>query len=130
MRDLEPEVNKEVAAAEQLLKPESKDVPPQLLLALEKDGRSLARGYEAARALSDGVLQSLRDHQNSYKVKRVEKRFELTDQRCALMIFNDSLRRQSQPSRRLWGGRWRVCWRGSGRQRRSWTEEWLRWKKW
>lgn len=130
LRDLEPEVNKEVAAAEQLLKPKSQDVPPQLLLALEKDGRSLARGYEAARALSDGILQSLRDHQNSYKVKHVEKSFESTDQRCVLMIFNDSLRRPSQPSRRLWGDRWRVCWRGSGRQRCSWTVECLGWKKW
>lgn len=69
MRDLEPAVNKEVLAAEQLLKPQHKDVPPQLLLALEKDGRSLARAYEAARSLSDGILQNLRDHQESYKVK-------------------------------------------------------------
>ncbi|XP_008298970.1 microtubule-actin cross-linking factor 1, partial [Stegastes partitus] len=67
LRDLEPEINKEVDAAEQLLKPKPKDVPPQLLLALEKDGRSLARGYEAARALSEGIMQSLRDHRDSYK---------------------------------------------------------------
>ncbi|XP_030596509.1 LOW QUALITY PROTEIN: microtubule-actin cross-linking factor 1 [Archocentrus centrarchus] len=67
LRDMEPEINKEVEAAEQLLKPRPKDVPPQLLLALEKDGRSLARGYEAARALSEGILQSLRDHRDSYK---------------------------------------------------------------
>lgn len=73
LRDLEPAVNKEVVAAEQLLKPQPKDVPPQLLLALEKDGRSLARGYEAARALSDGILQSLRDHKDSYKVKKKKK---------------------------------------------------------
>lgn len=69
MHDLEPAINKEVEAAEQLLKPKPKDVPPQLLLALEKDGRSLARGYEAARALSMGILQSLQDHRDSYKVK-------------------------------------------------------------
>ncbi|CAK6977081.1 microtubule-actin cross-linking factor 1 isoform X1 [Scomber scombrus] len=67
LQDLEPEINKDVEAAEQLLKPQPKDVPPQLLLALEKDGRSLARGYEAARALSEGILQSLRDHRDSYK---------------------------------------------------------------
>uniref|UniRef100_A0A3B4YM64 Microtubule actin crosslinking factor 1 n=1 Tax=Seriola lalandi dorsalis TaxID=1841481 RepID=A0A3B4YM64_SERLL len=67
LRDLEPEITKEVEAAEQLLQPQPKDVPPQLLLALEKDGRSLARGYEAARALSEGILQSLRDHRDSYK---------------------------------------------------------------
>lgn len=69
MRDLEPAISKEVEAAEELLKPKPQDVPPQLLLALEKDGRSLARGYEAARALSMGILQSLQDHRDSYKVK-------------------------------------------------------------
>ncbi|XP_074468757.1 microtubule-actin cross-linking factor 1, isoforms 1/2/3/4/5 isoform X2 [Sebastes fasciatus] len=67
LRDLEPAINEEVEAAEELLKPRPKGVPPQLLLALEKDGRSLARGYEAARALSEGILQSLRDHRDSYK---------------------------------------------------------------
>uniref|UniRef100_A0A671XCI9 Microtubule actin crosslinking factor 1 n=1 Tax=Sparus aurata TaxID=8175 RepID=A0A671XCI9_SPAAU len=67
LRDLEPAISKEVEAAEELLKPKPKDVPPQLLLALEKDGRSLARGYEAARALSMGILQSLQDHRDSYK---------------------------------------------------------------
>lgn len=71
---MEPEITKEVEAAERLLKPQPKDVPPQLLLALEKDGRSLARGYEAARTLSEGILQSLRDHRDSYKVKGSVKR--------------------------------------------------------
>uniref|UniRef100_A0A8C4IA69 Microtubule-actin cross-linking factor 1 n=1 Tax=Dicentrarchus labrax TaxID=13489 RepID=A0A8C4IA69_DICLA len=65
--DLEPAIHKEVEAAERLLKPQPQDVPPQLLLALEKDGRSLARGYEAARALSEDILQSLRGHRDSYK---------------------------------------------------------------
>lgn len=73
MRDLEPEITKEVEAAEQLSKPQTKDVPPQLLLALEKDGRSLARGFEAARALSEGIMQSLRDHRESYKVKETRE---------------------------------------------------------
>uniref|UniRef100_A0A672I153 Microtubule actin crosslinking factor 1 n=1 Tax=Salarias fasciatus TaxID=181472 RepID=A0A672I153_SALFA len=68
LRDLEPEINSEVAAAEQLLKPRPEDVPPQLLLALEKDGRSLARGFEAAKALSEGILQSLREHRASSQV--------------------------------------------------------------
>ncbi|KAM3858524.1 microtubule-actin cross-linking factor 1, isoforms 1/2/3/4/5 [Diretmus argenteus] len=67
LRDLEPEINKEVKAAEQLLKPLPKDVPSQLLLALEKDWQSLARGYDAARGLSEGILQGLRDHRDSYK---------------------------------------------------------------
>lgn len=68
LRDLEAAVTEVVEAAEQLLRPQPKDLPPQLLMALEKDGRSLARGYEAARALSDGILQSLRNHKDSYKV--------------------------------------------------------------
>uniref|UniRef100_A0A672I025 Microtubule actin crosslinking factor 1 n=1 Tax=Salarias fasciatus TaxID=181472 RepID=A0A672I025_SALFA len=52
----------------ELLKPRPEDVPPQLLLALEKDGRSLARGFEAAKALSEGILQSLREHRASSQV--------------------------------------------------------------
>lgn len=74
MRDLEAAVTEEVEAAEQLLRPRPKDVPPQLLMALEKDGRSLARGYEAARALSDGILQSLNSHKDSYKVNLLQKK--------------------------------------------------------
>ncbi|CAJ1083006.1 microtubule-actin cross-linking factor 1 isoform X15 [Xyrichtys novacula] len=67
LRDLEPAVNKEVEAAEKLLQPQPADVPQQLLLALEKDRQSLARGYEAARALSEGTLQDLRDLRDSHK---------------------------------------------------------------
>ncbi|XP_056154000.1 microtubule-actin cross-linking factor 1 [Lampris incognitus] len=67
LHDLEPEVNKELEAVGRLLKPRPKDVPNQLLLALEKDGRSLARGYEAARGVSNNILQGLRDHRDSYK---------------------------------------------------------------
>lgn len=69
LRDLEAEVKRASAAAEQVLKQQQEDVPPQLLLALEKDRQSLARGYEAARALSAGVLQSLKDHKESRKVR-------------------------------------------------------------
>lgn len=69
LRDLEAAVNEEVDAAERLLRPRPKDVPSQLLTALEKDGRSLARGYVAARALSDEIRQSLKSHKDSYKVK-------------------------------------------------------------
>lgn len=68
LRDLETAVKEEVEAAEQLLKSQPKDVPPQLLLALEKDWRSLSRGYEAARALSDDILQNLKTQKDSYKV--------------------------------------------------------------
>ncbi|KAM9738533.1 microtubule-actin cross-linking factor 1 isoform 7-T8 [Menidia menidia] len=63
--DLEPQIKQEVEAGERLLTPRPADVPPQLLLALEKDGRSLARGYEAARALCEGVLGALRGHRDS-----------------------------------------------------------------
>uniref|UniRef100_H2SL43 Microtubule actin crosslinking factor 1 n=1 Tax=Takifugu rubripes TaxID=31033 RepID=H2SL43_TAKRU len=62
--DLESEVNRALVAAEQMLKHQHEDIPPQLLLALEKDKQSLARGYEAARALSVDILQSLKDHKD------------------------------------------------------------------
>ncbi|KAJ3609554.1 hypothetical protein NHX12_024074 [Muraenolepis orangiensis] len=67
LQDLEPEVKKEVEAATQLLEPRPANVPPQLLLALEKDGRSLARGYKSARGVSETILQGLREHRDSYK---------------------------------------------------------------
>lgn len=72
--DLESEVNRALVAAEQMLKHQHEDVPPQLLLALEKDKQSLARGYEAARALSVDILQSLKDHKESRKVRIPIKR--------------------------------------------------------
>uniref|UniRef100_A0AAZ3QLQ9 Microtubule-actin cross-linking factor 1-like n=1 Tax=Oncorhynchus tshawytscha TaxID=74940 RepID=A0AAZ3QLQ9_ONCTS len=65
--DLESQVKKEVDAAGQLLEPRPQEVPPQLLLALEKDGRSLARGYEAARGVSENILQGLRAHREAHK---------------------------------------------------------------
>ncbi|XP_059365706.1 microtubule-actin cross-linking factor 1, isoforms 1/2/3/4 isoform X14 [Carassius carassius] len=58
--DLEPEVHKETEAATQLLESYPQDVPPQLLTALEKDGRSLARAYSAARDLAQNTLHGLR----------------------------------------------------------------------
>uniref|UniRef100_A0A8C5BJI2 Microtubule-actin cross-linking factor 1 n=1 Tax=Gadus morhua TaxID=8049 RepID=A0A8C5BJI2_GADMO len=67
LQDLEPEVNKEVEATAQLLEPRPSNVPPQLLLALEKDMRSLARGYESARGVSETILQGLREHRDSFK---------------------------------------------------------------
>lgn len=67
--DLEAEVNRALATTEQMLKQRHEDVPPQLLLALEKDRQGLARGYEAARALSVDILQSLKDHKESRKVR-------------------------------------------------------------
>lgn len=68
LRDLESQVKKEVDAAGQLLEPRPQEVPPQLLLTLEKDGRSLARGYEAARGVSENILQGLRAHREAHKV--------------------------------------------------------------
>ncbi len=67
MSDLEPEVQKETEAATQLLESYPQDVPPQLLIALEKDRRSLAWAYSAARDLAQNTLQGLleqRDAQN------------------------------------------------------------------
>lgn len=67
--DLESKVNRALMAAEQMLQHQHEDVPPQLLLALEKDKQSLVRGYEAARALSVDILQSLKDHKESRQVR-------------------------------------------------------------
>ncbi|XP_035285061.1 microtubule-actin cross-linking factor 1 isoform X25 [Anguilla anguilla] len=65
--DLEPEVKREVEAAAQLLEPCPEEVPPQLLKALEKDQRSLARGYAAAREVAQNALQGLRATRDSKK---------------------------------------------------------------
>uniref|UniRef100_A0A8C1ULA5 Microtubule actin crosslinking factor 1 n=1 Tax=Cyprinus carpio TaxID=7962 RepID=A0A8C1ULA5_CYPCA len=67
--DLEPEVHKETEAATQLLESSPQDVPPQLLTALEKDGRSLARAYSAARDLAQNTLQGLRAQRDAQNVK-------------------------------------------------------------
>ncbi|XP_034017043.1 microtubule-actin cross-linking factor 1 isoform X7 [Thalassophryne amazonica] len=67
--DLEPNISSEIEAAAHLLKTHPKDVPFQLLLALEKDGQSLGHGFETARALAEDILQSLRDYKISYKAK-------------------------------------------------------------
>ncbi|XP_016105079.1 microtubule-actin cross-linking factor 1-like [Sinocyclocheilus grahami] len=63
--DLEPEVHKETEAATQLLESYPQDVPPQLLIALEKDERSLARAYSAARDLAQNTLQGLREQRDA-----------------------------------------------------------------
>ncbi|KAL2080392.1 hypothetical protein ACEWY4_024185 [Coilia grayii] len=68
LTDLEPEVKKEVDAAQSLCESCQQEVPPQLLKALEKDGRSLARAYDAAKELSQNSLQGLKDHRDSQKV--------------------------------------------------------------
>ncbi len=72
--DLEPEVLKETEAATQLLESYPQDVPPQLLIALEKDGRSLAQAYSAARDLAQNTLQGKleqRDAQNVIKIPMI-----------------------------------------------------------
>ncbi|KAJ0055113.1 hypothetical protein NL108_009860, partial [Boleophthalmus pectinirostris] len=67
LRDLEPQIHKQLEASEHFLNPKPEDLPPQLLLALEKDGRSLSRGYEAAKSLSEEILKSLKEHRDSHK---------------------------------------------------------------
>ncbi|XP_077405792.1 microtubule-actin cross-linking factor 1 isoform X5 [Vanacampus margaritifer] len=67
LRDLEPEVTTQVKAAQKLLAHHPGDLPPQLLMALDKDQQSLARAYQAAGALSEDILQNLRLHRDSYK---------------------------------------------------------------
>uniref|UniRef100_A0A3B4DMX6 Microtubule actin crosslinking factor 1 n=1 Tax=Pygocentrus nattereri TaxID=42514 RepID=A0A3B4DMX6_PYGNA len=66
--DLEPQVNKELEASRQLLGSHLEDVPPQLLMALEKDGRSLSRAFDAARELSQSVQQGMKSHRDARKM--------------------------------------------------------------
>lgn len=75
--DLEPEVHKETEAATQLLESNPQDVPPQLLMALEKDGRSLARAYSAARDLAQNTLQGLRAQRDAQNVIKITTKFNL-----------------------------------------------------
>ncbi|XP_077362461.1 microtubule-actin cross-linking factor 1 isoform X5 [Festucalex cinctus] len=67
LRDLEPEVTTEVKAAQKLLTHHPRDLPPQLLIAMDKDQQSLMRAYQAARTLSEDILHNLQDHRDSYK---------------------------------------------------------------
>uniref|UniRef100_A0A671QTD4 Microtubule-actin cross-linking factor 1-like n=1 Tax=Sinocyclocheilus anshuiensis TaxID=1608454 RepID=A0A671QTD4_9TELE len=75
--DLEPEVHKETEAATQLLESYPQDVPPQLLIALEKDGRSLARAYSAAMDLAQNTLQGLREQRDAQNVIKIPMIFSL-----------------------------------------------------
>ncbi|XP_057210504.1 microtubule-actin cross-linking factor 1, isoforms 1/2/3/4/5 isoform X14 [Triplophysa rosa] len=65
--DLEPEVYKETDAAKHLLNSIPQDVPPQLLMALEKDERSLSRGCSAAKDLAQNILQGLQAQREAQK---------------------------------------------------------------
>ncbi|XP_061123835.1 microtubule-actin cross-linking factor 1 isoform X7 [Syngnathus typhle] len=67
LRDLEPEVSVEAKAAQKLSMLHRRDVPPQLIRALEKDQQSLTRTYQTARTLCEDVLQNLQNHRDSYK---------------------------------------------------------------
>lgn len=69
--DLEPEVHKETDAAKHLLNSFPQDVPPQLLMALEKDERSLSRGYSAAKDLAQNTLQGLQAQRDAQKVRTI-----------------------------------------------------------
>ncbi|XP_053719860.1 microtubule-actin cross-linking factor 1 isoform X20 [Synchiropus splendidus] len=87
LSDLEPQINSEVEIAENLSKAKATKVPPQLLLALEKDGCSLARGYRAARTLSDNVLQSLRSNRDSVKAAVLSEQQSLGEQVLSLLSW-------------------------------------------
>ncbi|XP_028819114.1 microtubule-actin cross-linking factor 1 isoform X6 [Denticeps clupeoides] len=67
LKDLEPEINKELEAAGVLLESHPQDLPSQLLMALEKDGRSLTRAYDAARDLSKSTILGLQTHRDTQK---------------------------------------------------------------
>ncbi|MCI4392014.1 hypothetical protein PGIGA_G00141030 [Pangasianodon gigas] len=67
LTDLEPQVNREVEAAKQLLESHNEDVPPQLVTALDKDQRSLSRTFNAARKLAESALQGMQSHRDAQK---------------------------------------------------------------
>lgn len=73
LTDLEPQVNQEVEAAQQLLESHSEDVPPQLFTALEKDQRSLSRTFSAAKKLAESALQGMQSHRDAQKVRQKSK---------------------------------------------------------
>lgn len=67
---MEPQVNREVEAAKQLLESHSEVVPPQLVTALEKDQRSLSRTFNAAKELAETALQGMHSHRDAQKVRQ------------------------------------------------------------
>lgn len=69
--DLEPEMHKETKAATQLLESHPQDVPPQLLMALNKDGQSLARAYSACRDFAKTTLQGLQVQRDAQNVRNI-----------------------------------------------------------
>ncbi|XP_057684734.1 microtubule-actin cross-linking factor 1 isoform X3 [Corythoichthys intestinalis] len=112
LRDLESEISAEVKAAQQHLVSHSKDLPSQLLVALEKDQRSLARAYQAARSLSDDIMRSLRDHRDSHKeavdaeLKSLSGRVEallswLKATEALVNEENENTEKEAQPSHQL-----------------------------
>uniref|UniRef100_A0A673K2E1 Microtubule-actin cross-linking factor 1-like n=1 Tax=Sinocyclocheilus rhinocerous TaxID=307959 RepID=A0A673K2E1_9TELE len=94
--DLEPEVHKETEAATQLLESYPQDVPPQLLIALEKDGRSLARAYSAARDLAQNTLQGLREQRDAQSVIKIPMIFSLEKQVDKLLSWLKDTETQMQ----------------------------------
>ncbi|CAL9690837.1 unnamed protein product [Knipowitschia caucasica] len=87
LQDLEPQIHNQLQASQQLLKPTPEDVPPQLLLALEKDQRSLSRGYEAAKALSEGILKSLKEQRDTHKEAVAVELSSLSDRAKVLLLW-------------------------------------------
>uniref|UniRef100_A0A672SVA4 Microtubule actin crosslinking factor 1 n=1 Tax=Sinocyclocheilus grahami TaxID=75366 RepID=A0A672SVA4_SINGR len=94
--DLEPEVRKETEAATQLLESYPQDVPPQLLKALEKDGRSLARAYSAAGDLAQNTLQGLRAQRDAQNEAVSSQLKALQEQVDKLLIWLKETETQMQ----------------------------------
>ncbi|XP_072561814.1 microtubule-actin cross-linking factor 1, isoforms 1/2/3/4/5 isoform X5 [Paramormyrops kingsleyae] len=92
LSDLEMEVTQEVEASRCLLESRPPEVPHQLLLALEKDGRSLARAYAAAREESQSTLQSL-------QAQRDSRQGAISGQLQALTTRMDALQRWLESNR-------------------------------
>lgn len=68
---MEPQVNREVEAAQKLLELHSEDVPPQLVTALEKDQRCLSRTFSAARTLAESAVQGMQSHLDAQRVRQI-----------------------------------------------------------
>ncbi|KAL4629457.1 microtubule-actin cross-linking factor 1-like isoform X7 [Arapaima gigas] len=86
---LEVKVKQEAEAVGQLLQLCPQEVPSQLLVALEKDGRSLSRGYAAARQASQNMLQALRTQRDARKEALNSKLQSLTSRMDELQSWLD-----------------------------------------
>lgn len=68
LSDLVSQINKEIEAATRLLVSPVEDIPPQLLMALDKDKQSLSRTFDAAVEFAQSALQGMQSYRDAQKV--------------------------------------------------------------